>query len=106
MRYTIFMDTALTFDITRRLPGTLARAGVIHTPHGEIRTPAFIVGGTKATVKAITPEQIRSYGGQAVLANTYHLMLRPGTGTGQHLPIAAGFKYSVWESHTKKVLTQ
>ena len=72
------MDTALTFDITRRLPGTLARAGVIHTPHGEIRTPAFIVGGTKATVKAITPEQIRSYGGQAVLANTYHLMLRPG----------------------------
>ena len=72
------MDTALTFNITHRLPSTLARVGVIHTPHGEIRTPAFIVGGTKATVKAITPEQIRSYGGQAVLANTYHLMLRPG----------------------------
>ena len=53
------MDTALTFNITHRLPSTLARVGVIHTPHGEIRTPAFIVGGTKATVKAITPEQIQ-----------------------------------------------
>ena len=74
----MLMDIALTFNITHRLPSTLARAGVIHTPHGEIRTPAFIVGGTKATVKAITPEQVRNYGGQAVLANTYHLMLRPG----------------------------
>ena len=64
------MDTALTFNITHRLHGTLARAGVIYTPHGEIRTPAFIVGGTKATVKAITPEQVRGYGGQAILANS------------------------------------
>ena len=72
------MKSALRFDITHHLPGTLARAGVIHTPHGDIETPAFIVGGTKATVKAITPEQVREYGGQAVLANTYHLMLRPG----------------------------
>lgn len=72
------MKTALSFDISHKLDGTLARAGVIHTQHGDIRTPAFIVGGTKATVKAITPEQIRDYGGQAVLANTYHLMLRPG----------------------------
>ena len=72
------MDTALTFNITHRLPSTLARVGVIHTPHGEIRTPAFIVGGTKAAVKAIAPEQVRDYGDQAVLANTYHLMLRPG----------------------------
>ncbi|MFZ1600450.1 MAG: tRNA guanosine(34) transglycosylase Tgt [Candidatus Saccharimonas aalborgensis] len=73
------MKHALTFEITDRLEGTLARAGIIHTPHGAIETPAFIVGGTKATVKAITPEQIKEYGGQAVLANTYHLMLRPGT---------------------------
>lgn len=68
----------LTFDITHRLPGTLARAGVIHTPHGDIKTPAFIVGGTKATVKALTPEQVIDLGGQSILANTYHLMLRPG----------------------------
>jgi queuine tRNA-ribosyltransferase len=73
------MNTALDFTITHHLGGTLARAGVIHTPHGDIETPAFIVGGTKATVKAITPEQVREYGGQAILANTYHLMLRPGS---------------------------
>lgn len=72
------MKKALDFTITHRLPGTLARVGIIETPHGNIETPAFIVGGTKATVKAITPEQVADYGGQAILANTYHLMLRPG----------------------------
>jgi queuine tRNA-ribosyltransferase len=72
------MTQTLTFDITHRLEGTLARAGIIHTPHGDIKTPAFIVGGTKATVKALTPEQVNDVGGQAVLANTYHLMLQPG----------------------------
>ena len=56
----------------------MARAGVLHTPHGDIQTPAFIVGGTQATVKALTPEMVTDMGGQAVLANTYHLMLRPG----------------------------
>ena len=66
------------FTITDKIEGTLARAGVIDTPHGKIETPAFIVGGTKATVKALTPEQVDGVGGQAVLANTYHLMLRPG----------------------------
>ena len=72
------MQHALSFDITHRLPGTLARVGVIRTPHGDIDTPAFIVGGTKATVKAILPEQVANFGGQAILANTYHLMLQPG----------------------------
>lgn len=56
----------------------MARVGIIHTPHGDIQTPAFIVGGTKATVKALTVEQVKAYGGQSILANTYHLMLRPG----------------------------
>lgn len=72
------MQKPLKFEITHRLPGTLARAGVIRTPHGDIQTPAFIVGGTNATVKSLTPEMIRDFGGQSVLANTYHLMLRPG----------------------------
>lgn len=72
------MKQALTFTIQKRLKGTLARTGVIKTPHGEIKTPAFIVGGTKATVKALTPEQVTYLGGQSILANTYHLMLRPG----------------------------
>jgi queuine tRNA-ribosyltransferase len=66
------------FKITKKVAGTLARAGVIMTPHGEIQTPAFIVVGTKATVKALTPEQVQSLGAQAVLANTYHLYLQPG----------------------------
>ena len=72
------MKKALNFEIKTRLNGTLARTGVIKTPHGEIKTPAYIAGGTNATVKAMTPEQILSTGAQAVLANTYHLMLRPG----------------------------
>lgn len=67
-----------SFTITKKLNNTLARTGVLHTPHGDIQTPAFIVGGTQATVKALTTEQVKDLGGQAVLANTYHLMLRPG----------------------------
>lgn len=70
--------SALDFTITHQLDGTLARAGEIKTPHGVIKTPAFIVGGTKATVKALTPDQVEGLGGHAVLANTYHLMLQPG----------------------------
>lgn len=65
------------FEITARL-GTLGRAGVIHTPHGDIPTPAFIPVGTKATVKALVPEQVRDLGAAAVLANAYHLYLQPG----------------------------
>ncbi len=57
----------------------LARVGIIHTPHGDIHTPAFIPVGTKATVKALTVEEVKKYvGGEAVLANTYHLYLQPG----------------------------
>ena len=69
---------AINFEIKNRLEGTLARTGVISTPHGEIKTPAYIAGGTNATVKAMTVEQVANTGAQAVLANTYHLMLRPG----------------------------
>ncbi|MBC6439870.1 MAG: tRNA guanosine(34) transglycosylase Tgt [Rhodospirillales bacterium] len=56
-----------------------ARLGVIATAHGPIRTPAFMPVGTAATVKGLLPEQIREAGADAVLANTYHLMLRPGS---------------------------
>src|SRR3989338_6070347 len=58
--------------------GGLARAGVISTPHGEIKTPAFVVVGTKATVKALSPEQVKDLGAQTTLCNTYHLYLQPG----------------------------
>jgi queuine tRNA-ribosyltransferase len=55
-----------------------ARLGEIETPHGRVRTPAFMPVGTQATVKGIYPQQLREFGADIVLANTYHLMLRPG----------------------------
>lgn len=69
---------ALEFTIHHRLDDALARTGTITTPHGSIETPAFIPVGTKATLKALTPEQLRDTGAQAVLVNAYHLYLRPG----------------------------
>lgn len=73
------MQTGFNFTINNRLGGdTLARTGTITTPHGDIQTPAFIVVGTKATVKAMTPEMVQTVHGQAVLANAYHLYLQPG----------------------------
>jgi len=66
------------FEVTKRLPGTLARTGVIHTPHGDIRTPAFIVVGTKAAVRAMAIDQVKAVHAQAILANAYHLYLQPG----------------------------
>ena len=57
----------------------LGRVGTIVTPHGTIQTPAFIPVGTKATVKALLPETVHRLGGQAVLANAYHLFLQPGS---------------------------
>jgi queuine tRNA-ribosyltransferase len=65
------------FEVTARR-GDRARAGVITTPHGTIETPAFVPVGTKATVKAVLPEQVAQLGAQAVLANAYHLYLQPG----------------------------
>ena len=67
-----------SFEIIKRDPNSLARAGIIRTPHGNIQTPAFVTVGTKATVKAMTPEMVASLGAQVVLANTYHLYLEPG----------------------------
>lgn len=57
---------------------TQGRVGVLKTPHGNINTPAFIPVATKATVKTLTPEQVRSAGAQAILSNAYHLYLQPG----------------------------
>ena len=70
--------SAIKFKIEKRLKGKLGRAGVLETPNGSIQTPAFVVVGTKATVKALTPEQVKDLGTQVVLANTYHLYLQPG----------------------------
>jgi len=58
-----------------------ARAGLLRTDHGEVRTPVFMPVGTAGSVKGVTPEQLRSAGAQMILGNTYHLMLRPGAET-------------------------
>lgn len=67
-----------TFEVEKRLPGTRARAGRLHTPHGVVETPAFLPVGTLATIKSLTPDELVSLGAQAILANTYHLWIRPG----------------------------
>lgn len=66
------------FTVGKQLPGTLGRTGVLSTPHGDVRTPAFVPVGTKATVKAVLPEAMAELGAQALLANAYHLYLQPG----------------------------
>ena len=68
----------MKFRIKKELGNGRGRVGEVETAHGNIETPAFIVVGTKATVKSLTPEQVSSLGAQAVLANTYHLYLQPG----------------------------
>lgn len=87
-----------SFNIEKTISGALGRAGVIRTPHGEIETPAFIVVGTKGTVKALTPEQLLDTGVQSVLANTYHLFLEPGE---EIIKEAGGLnKFMNWEGPT------
>ena len=70
-----------SFKVKTRLKNKNARTGTIFTPHGAVETPAFIPVGTQATLKALTPEQLEATGAQAVLANAYHLYLRPGPET-------------------------
>ncbi|CAO5681090.1 MAG: Queuine tRNA-ribosyltransferase [Holosporales bacterium] len=60
------------------IPNSKARLGIIETPHGIIETPAFIFCATKATIKGVTPQELRAEKTQIILSNTYHLMLQPG----------------------------
>lgn len=86
----------LKFDIEKR--NGLARVGVIHTPHGDIKTPAFVGAATRATVKALTMQEMRDLGSQAILANTYHLLLAPGT---ELIKEAGGLaEFSSWHGPT------
>ncbi|MFN8482226.1 MAG: tRNA guanosine(34) transglycosylase Tgt [Anaerolineae bacterium] len=72
------MSFAIEFTILGRDAGTWARAGEIRTPHGPIPTPCFAPVGTAATVKGISPRELREIGATLVLSNTYHLAMRPG----------------------------
>ncbi|MCU0660533.1 MAG: tRNA guanosine(34) transglycosylase Tgt [Candidatus Pacebacteria bacterium] len=86
------------FKITKKLDGALGRAGVITTPHGTIETPAFVTVGTKATIKGVSPEQLRDLGAAVVLGNTYHLYLQPGD---ELVAKAGGMgKFMHWEGPT------
>ncbi len=68
------------FEILKSDAGSRARTGVIHTAHGDIQTPAFLPIGTKGAVKSITTEELKFWGADIILANTYHLWQRPGDG--------------------------
>ena len=68
----------ITYELLHVDKNSGARRGVIHTPHGDIQTPIFMPVGTQATVKSMTPEELVENGAQIILANTYHLYLRPG----------------------------
>ena len=69
---------AFSFELIQKANDADARLGKIHTAHGSVETPAFIPVGTQGTVKSLTPEELSSIGVQILLANTYHLYLRPG----------------------------
>jgi queuine tRNA-ribosyltransferase len=70
------MSASFTFEILSS--NQRARAGIFHTPHGDLHTPLFAPVGTQATVKAVTPAQLEDLNASLILANTYHLYLRPG----------------------------
>ena len=67
-----------SFELIKECPHTGARAGILHTPHGDIETPIFMPVGTQATVKGLKVEDLKDLGAQIILSNTYHLYLRPG----------------------------
>src|SRR5438046_4933660 len=72
------MNDPFHFSLEATTPDGWARAGRLTTPHGVMLTPAFMPVGTQATVKALAPDDLRELGAPCVLANTYHLYLRPG----------------------------
>ena len=72
------MKQPVTFEITHVCKQSGARTGILHTPHGDVETPMFMPVGTQATVKFVSPEELQEIGSGVVLANPYHLWLRPG----------------------------
>ena len=91
---------AVRYELIKTCKQTGARLGRLHTPHGVIETPIFMPVGTQATVKAMTPEELKDIGSQIILSNTYHLYMRPG----QDLIERAGglHKFMNWD---KPILT-
>ena len=67
-----------SYEVIKQDAKTGARAGILHTPHGDIETPIYMPVGTQATVKGIFPRDLKEAGAQIILSNTYHLYMRPG----------------------------
>ena len=72
------MTPAVTYEHIKTCKQTGARLGIVHTPHGSFETPTFMPVGTQATVKTMSPEELKEIGSGIILSNTYHLWLRPG----------------------------
>ena len=91
------MSSRLNFQLSAQATGSNARAATFHTLHNEVQTPLFMPVGTQATVKAQLPQTLEDAGTQILLANTYHLLLRPGpveagTEVGRRGLLVAGVK--------------
>jgi len=84
-----------SFDIRWKDDKTSARCGTIRTPHGDVPTPNFIFCGTKATVKALNPDQVKAANADIILSNTYHLMLQPGADIIEK--VGGLHKFSGWD---------
>lgn len=92
------MKRPIAFEILKEKEGSLARAGVLHTPHGDLKTPAFIAVATKATTKGLGSFMYESLGIQGVIANAYHLYLSPGE---KAVELAGGVgKFMAWQGPT------
>ena len=83
------------FEVRNQDSGCFARRGVVTTAHGEVETPVFMPVGTAGAVKGITPQQLKETGAGIILANTYHLLLRPGIETVEKL--GGLHKFMAWE---------
>jgi len=70
--------SAVKYELIKKCGQTGARLGRVHTPHGSFDTPAFMPVGTQATVKGMSPEELKGINAQIILSNTYHLYMRPG----------------------------
>ena len=72
------MNRSVSYELIKKDSKTGARAGILHTPHGSFPTPMFMPVGTQASVKGVSPDELKDLGAGVILANTYHLFLRPG----------------------------
>ncbi len=85
----------VSFEVLHTDSRSAARLGLLTTAHGEVETPAFMPVGTAGAVKGITPQQLKETGSKLILANTYHLLLRPGVETVEKL--GGLHKFMAWD---------